>query len=166
MSATVKTPARMQIDTGIQESSRQTIADGLSRVLADSWTLYLKTLNFHWNVTGPYFSPLHALFEDQYTDLAAASDEVAERIRALGFNAPGSYKSFARLTQIEDSEEVPGWQDMIRELVKGHETIIRTAREVFPEAEKAGDEVTADLLIGRMQTHEKTAWMLRSHLED
>ncbi|MEQ8602426.1 MAG: Dps family protein [Marivibrio sp.] len=153
------------IDIGIDADGRQEIAHGLARVLADSYTLYVKTHNFHWNVTGPMFHTLHAMFEEQYTELSTAVDEVAERIRALGAYAPGSYKAFAELTSIEEETGVPTAQDMIRQLVKGHETVARTAREVFPAAEKAGDEPTADLLTQRMQLHEKTAWMLRSLLQ-
>jgi starvation-inducible DNA-binding protein len=153
------------IDIGIGPEGRAEIAHGLSRVLADSYTLYVKTHNFHWNVTGPMFHTLHAMFEQQYTELSTAVDEVAERIRALGAYAPGSYKAFAELTSIEEETGVPAAQDMIRQLVKGHETVARTAREVFPAAEKAGDEPTADLLTQRMQLHEKTAWMLRSLLQ-
>lgn len=153
------------IDIGIDADGRAEIAQGLARVLADSYTLYVKTHNFHWNVTGPMFHTLHAMFEQQYTELSTAVDEVAERIRALGAYAPGSYKAFAELTSIEEETGVPKAEDMIRQLVKGHETVARTAREVFPAAEKAGDEPTADLLTQRMQLHEKTAWMLRSLLQ-
>jgi starvation-inducible DNA-binding protein len=154
----------MQIDIGIAEADRQAIAEGLSRLLADTYTLYLKTHNFHWNVQGPMFNTLHAMFEQQYTELALAVDQVAERIRALGERAPGSYREYARLTEIE---EEPGWPDaeeMIRQLVAGQEAVVRTARSVFPAAEEAHDEPTADLLTQRMQVHEKNAWMLRSLL--
>lgn len=154
----------MTIDIGIPEADRKAIADGLSRVLADSYTLYLKTHNFHWNVTGPMFQTLHLMFEQHYTELATAVDEIAERIRALGHPAPGSYAAYARLTAIEEAEGVPAAEDMIRELVKGHETVARTIRGVFPAVEKGGDEATADLLTQRLQVHEKTAWMLRSLL--
>jgi starvation-inducible DNA-binding protein len=140
------------------------IAEGLARVLADSYTLYLKTHNFHWNVTGPMFNTLHTMFEQQYTELATAVDEIAERMRALGEFAPGSYKQYAALTAIDEAEGVPAAEEMISQLVAGHETVVRTARSVFPAAEKAGDEPTADLLTQRMQLHEKTAWMLRSML--
>jgi len=153
------------IDIGIDADGRAEIAQGLARVLADSYTLYVKTHNFHWNVTGPMFHTLHAMFEQQYTELSTAVDEVAERIRALGAYAPGSYKAFAELTSIEEETGVPKAEDMIRQLVKGHETVARTAREVFPAAQAAGDEPTADLLTQRMQLHEKTAWMLRSLLQ-
>ncbi len=155
----------MQIDIGIKEEDRTQIAAGLSRVLADSYTLYLKTHNFHWNVTGPMFQTLHVMFEQQYTELAMAVDQIAERIRALGVYAPGSYKKFAELSSIQDEDEVPKAQDMIRRLVEGHETTARTSREVFKIADGASDESTCDLLTQRMQLHEKTAWMLRSLLE-
>ncbi|HEU4620005.1 MAG TPA: Dps family protein [Gammaproteobacteria bacterium] len=154
----------MDIDTGIPAKSRREIAAGLSRLLADSYTLYLKTHNYHWNVTGPLFNTLHLMFEAQYTELAAAVDLIAERIRALGHPAPGSYKAFAALTSIAEVEGVPGAEQMIRDLVSGQETVVRTAREVFPSADAAHDEPTADLLTQRMQVHEKNAWMLRSML--
>lgn len=150
------------IDIGIPEQDRQAIADGLSRLLADTYTLYLKTHNFHWNVTGPMFNTLHLMFETQYTELATAVDEIAERIRALGVAAPGSYAQFAERTGIAEETGVPAAQDMIAQLVKDQETVVRTAREVFPLADAAGDEPTADLLTQRMQIHEKTAWMLRA----
>lgn len=152
----------MQIDIGINQEDREAIADGLSRLLADSYTLYLKTHNYHWNVTGPMFHTLHALFEEQYNELALAVDEIAERIRALGFPAPGSYKAYAALTSIEEDENVPAAEDMIRNLVRAHETVVRTARSVFPAADEANDEPSADLLTQRMQASEKVAWMLRS----
>lgn len=154
----------MKIDIGIAPKQRKQIAAGLSRLLADSYTLYLKTHNYHWNVTGPQFNTLHLMFEGQYTELATAVDEIAERIRALGEPAPGSYKAFAKLTSIEEEEKVPDAETMIRQLVIGQETVVRTARELFPLVEEAGDEPTADLLTQRMQVHEKTAWMLRSML--
>jgi len=152
----------MQIDIGIAETDRKAIADGLSRLLADSYTLYLKTHNFHWNVTGPMFNTLHLMFEEQYTELATAVDEIAERIRALGEPAPGSYAEFARLTAIEEAAGPVDANEMIRQLVAGQEQVVRTARGVFPAAEEASDEPTADLLTQRMQVHEKNAWMLRS----
>ena len=155
----------MKIDTGISDKDRAAIADGLSRLLADSYTLYLKTHNYHWNVTGPLFNTLHLMFEGQYTELATAVDEIAERIRALGHRAPGSYKEFAQLTAIDEDTGSPSAEQMIEQLVIGQETIVRTAREVFPSADSAGDEPTADLLTQRMQLHEKNAWMLRSMLE-
>ncbi|MGD8788548.1 MAG: Dps family protein [Burkholderiales bacterium] len=153
------------IDIGIDEKNRAQIAEGLSRVLADTYTLYLQTHNFHWNVTGPMFNTLHLMFEQQYNELALAVDQIAERIRALGFPAPGTYQDYVKLTQVEEVPGVPSAEEMIRFLVKGQETVVRTAREVFPVVEKANDEPTADLLTQRMQVHEKTAWMLRSLLE-
>jgi starvation-inducible DNA-binding protein len=153
------------IDIGIDAGDREAIAKGLSRVLADTYTLYLKTHNFHWNVTGPMFQTLHLMFETHYNELALAVDLVAERIRALGFPAPGTYKQFVALSSIQEEDGVPKAQDMIRLLVAGHETVARTAREVFKSAEKASDQPTCDLLTQRMQVHEKTAWMLRSLLE-
>ena len=155
----------MQIEIGIEESQRKDIAEGLSRLLADTYTLYLKTHNFHWNVTGPMFQTLHLMFETQYNELALAVDLIAERIRALGFPAPGTYVDFGRLSSIPEEQGVPPAQEMIRKLVKGHEAVVRTARSIFPVVEKASDEPTADLLTQRMQIHEKTAWMLRSLLE-
>jgi len=154
----------MQIDIGISEDHRAAIADGLSRLLADTYTLYLKTHNFHWNVTGPMFTTLHQMFETQYVELSTAVDEIAERIRALGHPAPATYSAFQRLTSISETEGVPSAEEMIRELVVGQETVVRTARSVFPAAEDASDEPSADLLTQRMQVHEKTAWMLRSLL--
>jgi len=154
------------MDIGISEQDRTQIAEGLSRLLADSYTLYLKTHFFHWNVTGPMFQTLHLMFETQYNELALAVDLVAERIRALGHIAPGSYSDYARLTAITESSGVPKAHDMIRELVQGHETVCRTARSLFPLVDAASDEPTADLLTQRLQVHEKTAWMLRSLLEN
>ena len=155
----------MNINIGIPENDRKTIADGLAKVLADSYTLYLKTHNYHWNVTGPLFNTLHLMFEAQYTELATAVDEIAERIRALGVAAPGSYKAFTKLTEIEEETDVPSAEEMIHQLVIGQETVVRTARTVFKIADSANDEPTADLLTQRMQIHEKNAWMLRSMLE-
>jgi starvation-inducible DNA-binding protein len=155
----------VQIDIGISENDRREIAEGLSRLLADTYTLYLKTHSFHWNVTGPMFNTLHLMFETQYNELALAVDLIAERIRALGFPAPGSYSQYAALTSIKEATDVPKAEEMIRQLVAGQEAVVRTARSVFPAAEKVGDEPTADLLTQRMQLHEKTAWMLRSMLE-
>ena len=154
----------MDIDIGIPQTDRKAIAEGLSRLLADTYTLYLKTHNFHWNVTGPMFQTLHLMFETQYTELALAVDLIAERIRALGEPAPGSYAAFAKLSTISDAEGVPDAQEMIRELVKGQEAVVKTARSIFPAAEKVADEPTADLLTQHMQVHEKNAWMLRSLL--
>jgi starvation-inducible DNA-binding protein len=155
----------MKIDIGIDAQQREAIAQGLSRVLADTYTLYLKTHNFHWNVTGPMFQTLHLMFETQYTELATAVDLIAERIRALGVYAPGTYRQFAQLSAIKEDDGIPKAQDMIRLLVQGHETVARTSREVFRLAEEANDQPTCDLLTQRMQLHEKTAWMLRSLLE-
>ncbi|MEI7841741.1 MAG: Dps family protein [Gallionellaceae bacterium] len=154
------------INIGISEKDRSKIADGLSRMLADSYTLYLKTHNFHWNVTGPMFQTLHLMFMTQYNETWLAVDSLAERIRALGHPAPGSYEQFAALTSIKDSDGVPNAKEMIRQLVEAQETVVRTAREVFVIAEKAGDQPTADLLTQRMTVHEQNAWMLRSLLED
>ncbi|HSC88317.1 MAG TPA: Dps family protein [Polyangiaceae bacterium] len=153
------------IDIGIDAKKREEIAGGLSRVLADTYTLYLKTHNFHWNVTGPMFQTLHVMFELHYNELWLAVDLVAERIRALGFPAPGTYKQFAQLSSIQEEDGVPKAEDMIRKLVAGHETVARTARQVFKIAEAESDQPTCDLLTQRMQVHEKTAWMLRSLLE-
>jgi len=153
------------IDIGIDAKDRARIAEALSRLLADTYALYLKTHSFHWNVEGPMFNTLHLMFMEQYTELWNALDEIAERIRALGFPAPGSYKAFAKLSSIEDTDGVPEAMAMVRELVKGHEAVVRTARAAFGPAEKSGDESTADLLTQRLQIHEKTAWMLRSLLK-
>jgi starvation-inducible DNA-binding protein len=152
------------IDIGIGEEQRKQIGDGLSRLLADTYTLYLKTHNFHWNVTGPMFNTLHLMFEQQYTELALAVDAIAERIRALGFPAPGTYAQFGRLTSLQEETGVPAAEEMIRQLVKDQEAVVRTARSIFPVVDEAHDEPTADLLTQRMQVHEKTAWMLRSLL--
>lgn len=154
------------IDIGISETDRRNIAQGLERLLADTYTLYLKTHNFHWNVTGPMFQTLHVMFEGQYTELATAVDLIAERIRSLGFPAPGSYQQFTKLSSIKEETGVPSARDMIKQLVDGQQAVARTAREIFPAAEKASDEATADLLTQRIQLHEKTAWMLRSLLEE
>jgi starvation-inducible DNA-binding protein len=153
-----------KIDIGIKEADRAKIAQGLSRLLADTYTLYLKTHNFHWNVTGPMFQTLHLMFETQYNELALAVDLIAERIRALGFPAPGTYADFAQLSSIKEPKGVPQAEDMIRELVAGQEAVVKTARSVFPLVDKVNDEPSADLLTQRMQVHEKTAWMLRSLL--
>lgn len=155
----------MEINIGIEKEQREKIAESLSRLLADSYTLYLKTHNFHWNVTGPMFTTLHTLFETHYTELALAVDEIAERIRALGVPAPGSYKQFSTLSSIEEETGTPGAEEMIKQLIIGQETVIRTARSIFPDVQDANDEPTADLLTQRMQVHEKNAWMLRSLLE-
>jgi len=155
----------MKINTGIPDRERKVIAEGLSKLLADSYTLYLKTHNYHWNVTGPMFQTLHLMFEAQYTELALAVDLIAERIRALGYPAPGSYQAYARLTQIDEETGTPSAEDMIRNLVTGQEAVVRTARSIFPAVDAAHDEPTADLLTQRMQIHEKNAWMLRSLVE-
>jgi len=155
----------MKIDIGISEQDRQDIASGLSKLLADTYTLYLKTHNFHWNVTGPMFQTLHLMFEAQYTELALAVDLIAERIRSLGIHAPGTYKQFSSLSSIKEEDDIPKAQDMIRLLVEGQEAVVRTARSLYAVVEKANDEATADLLTQRIQLHEKTAWMLRSLLE-
>ncbi len=156
----------LPIDIGIKETDRTEIAEGLSRVLADSYTLYLQTHNFHWNVTGPMFQTLHVMFEEHYTELATAVDVIAERIRSLGVSAPGTYADFMRLSSIKEIKGVPKAKKMIRILVESHETVVRTARSLFPLVDKAGDEASADLLTQRIQLHEKTAWMLRSLLEE
>jgi starvation-inducible DNA-binding protein len=156
--------AAAKIDIGIDEETRKQIGEGLSRLLADSYTLYLKTHNFHWNVTGPMFNTLHLMFETQYTELALAVDLIAERIRALNFPAPGSYKQFAALTSIKEETGVPKAEEMIAQLAKDQETVVRTARSIFPLVDEAHDEPTADLLTQRMQLHEKNAWMLRAML--
>ncbi len=156
-----KAPA---MDIGISDKQRAEIVEGLSRLLADTYTLYLKTHNFHWNVTGPMFNTLHLMFETQYTELALAVDLIAERIRSLGHPAPGSYRAFAKLSSIPEADGVPVAEDMIRQLVEGQEAVVRTARSIFPVVDAASDEPTADLLTQRMQVHEKTAWMLRSLL--
>ena len=155
----------MLIDIGIDNKDRAKIAAGLSRLLADTYSLYLQTHNFHWNVTGPMFQTLHVMFEAQYTELAPAVDLIAERIRSLGFPAPGTYSEFVRLTSLTETTGVPKAEKMIRLLVEGQEAVVRTARSIFPLVDKAGDEATADLLTQRIQLHEKTAWMLRSLLE-
>ena len=152
------------IDIGIEQKDRIAIADGLSHLLADTYTLYLKTHNFHWNVTGPMFQTLHLMFEQHYNELALAVDLIAERIRALGIAAPGSYREFAKLSTVPEASGVPEATEMIRQLLMDHETVIRTARRVFRLADAADDQPTADLLTQRMQTHEKTAWMLRSFI--
>ena len=154
----------MSVNIGMSDKDRKKIAEGLSKLLADTYTLYLKTHNFHWNVTGPMFNTLHTMFETQYTELALAVDAIAERIRALGYPAPGTYKEYAKLSSIAEEEGVPDATEMIRKLVEGQEAVVRTARSLFPAIDAAGDEPSADLLTQRMQTHEKTAWMLRSML--
>ena len=155
------------INIGISEKDRAAIAQGLSRLLADTYTLYLTTHNFHWNVTGPMFNTLHTMFMTQYTELWNAVDPVAERIRSLGHTAPGSYAQFSQLATVPDVPTTPPKaMEMVRILVQGHEAVARTARQLFPMADKASDEPTADLLTQRMTVHEQTAWMLRSLLEE
>ena len=157
----------LRINIGIGDKDRAAIAQGLSRLLADTYTLYLTTHNFHWNVTGPMFNTLHTMFMGQYTELWNAVDPVAERIRSLGHHAPGSYAEFGRLTSLADAPSTPPKaREMVRILAEGHEAVARTARELFPVADKAGDEPTADLLTQRLTVHEQTAWMLRSLLEE
>lgn len=154
----------MKIDIGIPETDRLAVAEGLKKLLADTYTLYLKTHGYHWNVTGPMFHTLHEMFMIQYTELWQAVDLIAERIRSVGVMAPAGYDDFAKLTEISPDNGVPKATDMLRALVTGHETVIKTGRALLPIAEKAGDEVTADLVTQRLQIHEKTAWMLRSLL--
>ena len=153
------------IDIGISETDRSAIADGLSHLLADTYTLYLTTHNFHWNVTGPMFNTLHLMFETQYNELWLALDAIAERIRSLGHPAPGTYAEYGQLTSIRETPGQPKAEEMVRLLVEGNEAVVRTARSIFPSVEKANDEPTADLLTQRMQVHEKNAWMLRALLE-
>lgn len=155
----------MAIDIGISKKDRESIAKHLSKLLADTYSLYLKTHAFHWNVTGPMFNTLHLMFEQQYNALWTAADAIAERIRALDVVAPGSYTQFGKLTAIREETGVPEWKAMVEQLVEGHETVARTAREAFKVADKADDQPTADLATQRMQEHEKTAWMLRSLLK-
>ena len=155
----------MEIDIGMSAAQRAAIADGLAYLLADSYTLYLKTHNYHWNVTGPQFTTLHTLFETQYVELALAVDQIAERIRALGHRAPGSYREFTALGSIAEDQDHPDAETMIRRLVRGQEAVIRTARALFAVVDSARDEPSADLLTQRMQVHEKNAWMLRSLIE-
>lgn len=156
------------VNIGIKDADRKAIADGLSRFLADSYTLYLKTHNFHWNVTGPMFNSLHVMFEGQYTEQWQALDEIAERIRALGYNAPGSYAEFVKLGSIKEEPglgDTADWREMVRQLTVGNEAVCRTARKALDVADAAGDDPSADLLTQRLQTHEKYAWMLRSLLQ-
>ena len=158
-------PVGPAIEIGITAAQRARVAEGLSRLLADSYTLYLTTHNFHWNVTGPMFQTLHAMFELQYDELAIAVDLIAERIRALGHRAPGSYSQFQKLSSIAEPVDTPSAEEMVSQLISAHEAVVRTARKVFPVADRAADQVSMDLLTQRMQIHEKTAWMLRSLLE-
>ena len=161
-----KQSKKLSMDIGISEADRKKIAEGLSALLADSYTLYLMTHNFHWNVTGPQFNSLHNMFMDQYTEQWNAIDVIAERIRALGFPAPGTYKEFVKLASIQEVEGVPKANDMIRHLVAAQEATARTARKLFDAVDKANDQPTADVLTQRIDVHEKTAWMLRSLLEE
>jgi starvation-inducible DNA-binding protein len=155
-----------KINIGITEPVRDEVAKGLGKLLADTFTLYLKTHYFHWNVTGPMFNTLHLMFETQYNELWTSTDDIAERMRALDEHAPGTYSEFTKLTSLKETTSVPSAQEMIAQLLEGHEGVARTARSVFPVAEKGNDEATADLLTQRIQYHEKTAWMLRSLLRD
>lgn len=155
----------MAIDIGIAKKDRETVAKHLSKLLADTYSLYLKTHSFHWNVTGPQFNSLHAMFETQYNALWLAADEVAERIRILDIFAPGSYSQFGKLTSIKEEAGVPEWKDMVAQLVEGHEIAAATARDTIKSAESVGDDGTADMVTGRLKDHEKTAWMLRSLLK-
>ncbi|SRR6056297_2293071 len=151
-----------KIDIGISAPDRESIAEGLKRLLADSYTLYLQTHNFHWNVTGPQFRELHLMFEEHYTELATAVDDIAERIRTLGVAAPGTYKVFAKLSSIKEVEGVPDAAEMVELLTKGHEQVVKTCRKALGQAQKADDESSAALISDRMRIHEKTAWMLRA----
>jgi starvation-inducible DNA-binding protein len=155
----------MEINIGISQKNRTKIAKGLSRLLADTYSLFLKTHNFHWNVTGPLFNTLHLMFETQYNELFVAVDEIAERIRALGEFAPGSFAEYSKLSSVKHTEKVPSAEEMIRQLVVDNETVVRTARELVPLLQDSDDSPTEDLIIKRLQVHEKTAWMLRSMIE-
>lgn len=166
MSSSKKESKAVKIDIGISHSDRAKIVEGLSKLLADSYTLYLMTHNFHWNVTGPQFNSLHNMFMTQYTEQWDALDIIAERIRALGFPAPGTYKQFVKLTAIKEVEGVPKAEEMVSLLVNAHETVARTARSLFPIVDEVNDQPTADLITQRLEVHEKTAWMLRSLLEE
>jgi starvation-inducible DNA-binding protein len=152
------------VQIGIPEQERAAVVEGLSRVLADSYSLYLRTHSYHWNVVGPMFHSLHAMFMEEYTELSLAVDEIAERIRALGAPAPGTFREFAALSSVAEDTDVPAATEMVRRLVSGHEATARTIREVLPVAESAPDQVSTDLLVRRLDVHEKTAWMLRSLL--
>lgn len=161
----IETHRATTLDIGIEQADRLEIAGGLARLLADTYTLYLKTHNYHWNVTGPLFGSLHLMFETQYGELALAVDQIAERIRALGVRAPGSYHEFAALSTIPDDDDQPDATEMIRRLLDGQQALVRTARSVLPVVERAQDQPSIDLLTQRMQVHEKNAWMLRSLLQ-
>lgn len=160
-----KGTSKMDINIGIAESDRKKISEGLSRILADSYMVYLKTHNYHWNVTGELFHSLHEQFEEQYTELAEAIDEIAERIRALGHRAPGSFREYSGLTSIEEDSDQPDAREMVQRLAEDNETILRTCREALAPCEEADDEATIDLITHRLKVHSKVAWMLRSHLE-
>ena len=166
MASSKKESKAVKIDIGISHSDRAKIVEGLSKLLADSYTLYLMTHNFHWNVTGPQFNSLHNMFMTQYTEQWNALDIIAERIRALGFPAPGTYKHFVKLTALKEVEGVPKAEEMVSLLVNAHETVARTARSLFPIVDEVNDQPTADLITQRLEVHEKTAWMLRSLLEE
>ena len=166
MASSKKESKTMKIDIGISHSDRAKIVEGLSKLLADSYTLYLMTHNFHWNVTGPQFNSLHNMFMTQYTEQWNALDIIAERIRALGFPAPGTYKQFVKLTAIKEVEGVPKAEEMVSLLVNAHETVARTARSLFSIVDEVNDQPTADLITQRLEVHEITAWMLRSLLEE
>ncbi|MEJ2900672.1 Dps family protein [Acinetobacter sp. NS-4] len=166
MASSKKESKAVKIDIGISHSDRAKIVEGLSKLLADSYTLYLMTHNFHWNVTGPQFNSLHNMFMTQYTEQWNALDIIAERIRVLGFPAPGTYKQFVKLTAIKEVEGVPKAEEMVSLLVNAHETVARTARSLFPIVDEVNDQPTADLITQRLEVHEKTAWMLRSLLEE
>ncbi len=150
------------INIGISEKDRKIVCKGLSKLLADSYLLYLKTQNYHWNVTGKMFQPLHTLFEEQYREMAEAVDDIAERIRTLGEFAPGSFTSFLKVTSIREESSIPTAEEMIHNLVQGNEAVVTTARQIVAEANECEDDVTTDLMVERMQIHEKNAWMLRS----
>lgn len=152
------------INIGIDEKERKQVCSGLSKLLANSYLLYLKTQNYHWNVTGRMFQPLHTIFENHYKELAEAIDEIAERIRALGEFAPGSFSSFSKITSIKEDNSIPSAEEMIHSLISGNEAVVKTAREVISLCDEAEDDVTSDMMIERMQIHEKNAWMLRSML--
>ena len=156
----------VKINIGISSDDRKVIVEGLNEVLASTYTLYLKTPGFHWNVTGPMFNSLHLMFEKQYNEIWLSVDEIAERIRALGHHALGSAKEIARYSKIPESEGVPHWKEMTKQLMEGHEAITRSSRALFTTAEKCGDDATADLLTNRIKYHEKTAWMLRALIEE
>jgi starvation-inducible DNA-binding protein len=155
----------LNIDIGLDEQARSQVSESLARLLADTFTLYLKTHNYHWNVTGPHFAALHAMFEQQYQELWLAADELAERMRALGHMAPGSYADFSELTQIAEADGIPSAMDMVADLAHGNEAVARVAVAAFEVSDRVGDQATADLTVNRQQVHEKTAWMLRSMLE-